>query len=153
MKVEIEIVKPNLQVVEDCVYFSLGHPSQFAAAGLVVDEVVRKYIGKLRVPEAMYRASLHGRNAKNDGGYTIPFSDYIEVICGGLQSDTHKAIISRDSKLFNLSILADANTLENPEDRDVWISMKNFLENPEKAFDETEKENFEKGRPIVFDRQ
>ena len=146
MKVDIEVVKPNLQVIGDKVYFSLGHPSQFADAGAVIDEAVRKHIGELRVTQGDYKLAISNGREEEASAYTVPFSDYLRAIRQRLQLDPFRGIVTNTSNLFGLGYLALASTAENIDDANIWMRLKRILENPDEYFDDTEERNIKKGK-------
>lgn len=140
MEVKFDIVKPNLYVVEDGIYFGIG-ASDVVPTGEFVDEVIKRHIGALKVNESDIDVIQSGLSKKTEEKYTVPLKKYLNV----LEKETRnsgrlKEITNRAAKLFELSYLIDAQTIENSQDMKNWREVQKDLDDPEKAFNEFEKE-------------
>jgi len=140
MEVKFDIVKPNLYVVEDEVYFSMDH-SDVVPIGKFVDEVIKRHIGTLKVKESDINIIQSGLSRKTERKYTVPLKKYLNVLNKEIRnSGKLKEITNKGAKLFGLSYLIDAQTIENLQDMRNWRAIQEDLADPEKAFDEYEKD-------------
>lgn len=136
MEVKFDIIKPNLYVVEDEVYFGMD-ASGVVPIGEFVDEVIKRHIGTLKVKESDIDIIQSGlRSKKTKGKYTVPLEKYLHVLNKNIRNSGRlKEITNEGAKLFGLSYLIDAKTIENFQDMKNWREIKEDLADPEKLFD------------------
>lgn len=140
MEVKFDIIKPNLYVVEDEVYFSMDH-SGVVPISEFVDEVIKRHIGTLKVSESDIDIIQSGLSKKTERKYIVPLEKYLHVLKKEIRnSEELKGITNEGAKLFGLSYLIDAQTIENLQDMKNWREIQKDLANPEKLFDEYEKD-------------
>lgn len=153
MKTEIEVVKPNLQVVGDSVYFSVD-AMQFVDASRSVGEAVKKHIGALRVTPDMYRLASSGKGDESHS-YTIELEQYLAAVKRRWELEGTGGFTNSHAKFFGLGYLLNASSVENKEDVEKWEGLRQFLEKPDEFFDNNEKVSIENANfiSVIFDRQ
>nr|MBI4157014.1 hypothetical protein [Candidatus Woesearchaeota archaeon] len=139
MKLEYDVVKPNLYVVKDEVYFGIDR-SDVIQVSRSVNEVIEKHIGILKVKESDLEVAKSGK-CKNTKCYTVPFREYLDVIAKrGLEEYTGFGGITNDAAaLFDLNYLVAAATIESPKEMGLWKDIQRDLADPDKVFDEFDK--------------
>lgn len=141
MKVKFDIVKPNLYVVGDKVCFG-ADPSDIISISRSIDEVVKKYVGDLKVKKSDVEVIKSGKSNKTERKYSVPLKIYLDALEEKTKySGDFIGITDKSSQLFGLSHIIDAETIENGNDISQWRKLQKDLANPKKAFDEYDKKS------------
>jgi hypothetical protein len=136
---KIEVVQPNLHVRGNNLFFSTDK-NQALPACEYVDRIVAKHLGQLKVNELDLRI-ITERYVKGEksGLFTVPLSDYLRKVSEIFRTLSEGGILSlkMDSQ-ESPGYLVSALNLESVDDYCRFISLKRFLEDPEKAFSSIE---------------
>ncbi len=140
-EIKFNSVESNLYVLGDGVYFGMDD-SSLLTASRHVDRVIKNHIGTLKVTEADLGVMETRMNKTEEKNYTAPLEKYLDVIERRiLKTGNLAGIRTPSSKLFGLSYLIAAQTIENSDDMRRWLLSQRDLTDPEKAFDEYEKDH------------
>ncbi len=137
MEVKFDVIKPNLYVVGDAIYFSMDN-SDFIQATSSIDEVISKHIGILKIKESDKHVLLDGKSKPSEV-YTLPLKEYLGLLKMSLSDET--GITYKDADLFGLGYIVDAQTIENSADMNSWRELKIDLVKPNEIFDKYEEEH------------
>lgn len=135
MKIEIEVVKPNLQVIRNQILFGI-EPEDTIFASRIIDAAVEKYIGALKVRESDLETVQTGKSKSKDDKYIVPLKEFLDVK-EKKDPKIEKCITTKDYlEVFGLSHIIKAKTYG--EDLRRYLMVRGFLEEPNKQFDELE---------------
>jgi len=141
MEVKFDIVRPNLYIVGDEVYFGIKR-QDVIPVGRTVDEIIGKHIGVLKVNESDLELVELRRPVTTKENCSVALTKYLDVIEGRYELGEFKGITSNEAKLFDLGYVLAAQTIEEGgEDLNDWIALQRNLNNPDEFFDEYEKSN------------
>ena len=139
MEVKFDIVRPNLYIVGDEVYFGIKR-QDVIPVGRTVDEIIGKHIGVLKVNESDLELVELRRPVTTKENCSVALTKYLDVIEGRYELGEFKGITSNEAKLFDLGYVLAAQTIEEGgEDLNDWIALQRNLNNPDEFFDEYEK--------------
>ncbi|MBI2110634.1 hypothetical protein HYT51_02545 [Candidatus Woesearchaeota archaeon] len=132
-EIKYDVIKPNLYIHSNCVYFGL-EPADFVKASRCIDEVVSRNIGSLKISEVDFLVRLDLGKIKHSEEemetlrkYTKPLEDYLKTFPDGiipLERDLEGEISNEYAKLFNVGYLVHAVTLEDPSLVGIWNKLK-----------------------------
>jgi len=134
MEVKYEVVKPNLYVRRDCIYFSLDG-SEVVSVSRDIDDIVSRHIENLRVKQSDLEVVRTGKGNPTRR-YEVPLSEFLDAV----ESNHYKEgrITDNTAMLFDLGYMVDAETFEDYEDIRTWIGLQGDIAEPDKLFDRLE---------------
>jgi len=148
MEAKFDIIKPNLYTLGDDVYFGID-PCDVISVSRSIDEIVKNHIGELKVRKSNLEVLRFGKSKEELKKYDAPLSAYLDaldksgwLVCG-------EELTNDYAKLFELGYVIDAETEEQGSDVTRWIRLRKDLAEPEKTFDEWDRQFLE----LRVDRQ
>ena len=138
MEVKFDIVKPNLYIVGDEVYFGINRQDVIPVSR-TVDGIIGKHIGVLKVIESDLEVAEFGGHPKTKENYSAALTKYLDAIERRDKIGKFGGITDNDAELFGLGYVIDSQTIESGRDVDYWKNLQHDLDNPDKFFDEQEK--------------
>ena len=139
MKVEIEVVRPNLHYKEieersSSIYLGLRSNAIISVAQSI-DDIVKKHIGELKVKESDLKVLeskiVHVSSPEN----TIPIGAYLKQ----LNKRYNFSLTNKFEEFFKLNYIIDSQTEENYWNIQTWLMLQRDLADPEKVFDNKDK--------------
>lgn len=164
MEVKFDVIKPNLYVVGERILFGIDN-SDVIPVSRSVNEIVKKYIGELKVMKADLEVAESGKGKKFERRYIVPLGKYLDALesprglkrvakhmLNELFNESEAKYLSNEllplsgvthdaAKLFGLDYLISAHTMETEEEWRNWETVQRDLADPEKAFDKYDKDN------------
>ncbi len=140
MKLEFDIIKPNLYVAGNAVYFSMD-PSDIIPVSRSVDAIIRKHIGNLKVKELDMEVLESGRSKSNEDKDTIPLKKYLDSLG---EKEKHRiglyrGITNPSANLFGLSYIIQSQTTGNSRNLSLWRKLQEDLADSNETFDRYDK--------------
>lgn len=147
MKIEFDIVNPNLYVFRDGIYFGMDN-SDIIEVCKSVNEIIKNHIGELKVRELSINTIRDGES-KGGGGFTISLEKYLDVLREDAKYTSGINAVTKDSaRLFGLSYVVEAQTTETAKPMNDWDRLQKLFQDPNKHFD-----NFEQSYICKLDRK
>jgi succinate dehydrogenase flavin-adding protein (antitoxin of CptAB toxin-antitoxin module) len=148
MEHKIDVANPNLHIRDyDTqigrgfgLLYSLERLEDVLKSARVVNDVVKRYVNEngLKVRESDFNiVNEQGEHEKSET-YSFPLNKYLDV----LNLRRSGGVTSKMSELFRLGHTIDASSYENHEELLKWSHLKRGLADPDKTFDEFEKDTF-----------
>ena len=135
MKLEFDIIKPNLYMHGDDIYFSADDSYNRISVSKFIDKVVSKHLGDLKVQESVLKLIKDDEEFEESKQYSVPLSEFLDVL---EKKNRFVAITNNSAKLFDIGHLIDSQTNENSIDVRRYGKLKEILSNPDKHFDESD---------------
>ncbi len=139
MEVKFDVVKPNLHVIPGIevyrILFSLDG-SEVIPVCRDIDRIVAEYIGDLKVKKGGLEVAETGKS-EIPGTYEVPFKKFLDVLETSENPDF--TITTAPAKLFGLSYIVDAQTIEDYKGIRLWKNLQKDLSEPDDAFDREER--------------
>jgi len=133
VEIKFDVVKPNLYVVGNSVYFGVGD-SEVIPACRTVDEVVGRHIGELKVRESDLRVVETHDCQDTSEVVSVPLSRYLDAC----EESGKTRMTNADAKLFGLGYLVAASVFDDHLKIGKWFTHQIFLEHPNEGFDRWE---------------
>lgn len=141
MEVKFNIIRPNLCVTGDEIYFGIDS-SDVIPVSRSINESIGKYIGVLKVKESDLDVAESEESKNTSKDYSVPLTKYLDVIERKSKYEFGKSEITNSSaELFGLTYVINAQTIENGYDVADWRALQRDLADPDKAFDKHDKSN------------
>lgn len=138
MEVKFDIVRPNLYMVGDEVYFGIDS-SDIIPVSRSVDKIIEKQIGVLKVKKTNLEVADFGKSRTTEKVYDTPLRRYLDIREEQFKVGKIAGITNNAAKLFDLGYLIDAQTVENGKDMNDWRLLQHDLANPDEDFDRFER--------------
>jgi len=147
MKVEFDVVRPNLLVTEseniaggrsNDIYFSMNHVGYIVPTSMVVDELVKSNGNRLMVRESDLKIVKTAKPQKDSDKFTIPLREYLDAYEKFINDCEGFCIGSDPEKAFGFHHEVNSFNYDDPKDIRLWGKITHDLKDPEKAFDEFE---------------
>lgn len=141
MKKEFNIIKPNLYVLENEVYFS-AETKEILKISRDVDKVVKEHIGQLKIEEGNLKMAKGEGRQPWDDKFTIPFNEYLDIL---EKREKFSPISYGYASMFNLGYYIDASTAEKTGE----VGERNFFKECLKDYSNKNLEKFKEDFPYI----
>ena len=140
-EVKFDIIKPNLYTRNGNIFIGLW-TKNVVPVSEIVDEVIRKHIGELKVKDADLEIVRTGKTTREAGmEYTTPLNEFLNALKEKEYIKGGKHITNGFLEHFGVSWIIDAHTFSNATDLVYWQRLAIDLADPNKTFDEYERDN------------